>query len=129
MDGVRGWEGGSVLGTIGLGPRPHALGFAKNVSVGSGKHWFLLLKTRFCARGRPPWTPLEINISCFYVETFLVKIPKVFRTLFFRSDCDHGPRPRGTGASALGLENWAEWYEPWAPDLVMARPGLGQAEA
>ena len=32
---ARGWEGGgSVLGTIGLRPRPHALGFAKNVSVG-----------------------------------------------------------------------------------------------
>ena len=56
-----------------------------------------------------------------------MKIPKVFRTLFFRSECDHDPRPRGTGASVLGLENWAEWYEPWAPGLAMARPGLGQA--
>ena len=126
---MRGWEGGSVLGTIGLGPRPHALGFAKKCECRLRKALVFAIKNTILRQGETPMDPpKKLKILVFYMEARTSENHCPSRAFFFGSaTATMALDPEAHGASGMGLQNGTEWHEPWAPSLAMARPGIGLA--
>ena len=114
MDGVRGWEGGSVLGTIGLGPRPHALGFAKKCECRLRKALVFAIKNTILRQGETPMDPPKKLIFLFLYRKVLIENPKVFLDFIFCS-----------ATAILALDPEALEPRSWCSKTVLNGMSLG----